>query len=492
MSESTNTPNQKRPSESDIQFGDEMLIEEAGFSFRPILGFELEVDGAVYMYSEDGILEISLIGGQLDNTISIAELNDELAADFMENFDSFELVEAGKDTIQGITGFLSEIRFFNAEEEGLGCSLICSPHINQFFFVLVITSADYWTHWGKQIFSALKSHIHFHPQFKPSTPLTEIDHYPDLTIEVYESIAPEEDVVVTVERGDVSLLLAARMINTQDEIIISDILAPGDLELYHFDPATGEFRSCIAEQPLTSDHGEICVFLPSANEQNLQIGDYRFSFTTQLGLPLQEAQVIIRRGRMPDKQLVDLNLWLALKNERFNDLDDLARFISDLRAALVEQMKPINLAPGIVECYHPAPDELDSFACINIDTDLADCSYMIGEIVENSRALNIGLVDRLTQGDPPVDAQVKAISCGSPGMILSPASPHACILVNYSPFEDDLTALAKTIVEQLFVFSGSVKHPVSYQPQNAQSDQSLDSIREMKIRLHRHPILYSI
>ena len=484
MSEPINTSNQNLPSESGFQFGEKMVIEEAGFSFRPILGFELEVDGAVYMYSEDGNLEISLIGGQLDNGTSIAELNDELAADFMVNFDEFELVEAGKDTIQGITGFLSDIRFFNAEEEGLGCSLICSPHINQFFFLLVITSAEYWSHQGNQVFSALKSHIHFHPQFKPITPLTETDPYSDLTIEVYESIAPEEEVVVTIEKGNVSLLLAARTISTQDEIIISDILAPGDLELYHFEPASGEFRSSIVEEPLTSDHGEVCIFLPSANEQNLQIGDYRFTFTTRTGFPLQEVQVIIRQSRMADKQLVDLNLWIAIKNERFNDLEYLDKFSSDLRAALLEQMSPIKLAPGIIECFHPAPDELDSFACINIDSDLADCSYMIGETVVNSRALNIGLVDHLTQGDPPVDVEIKAISSGSPGMILSPGSPHACILINYSAFEEDHTALAQAIIQQMVIFSG-------VQLQYVQPDQPLGMTPEIERHIRRHPLFYS-
>lgn len=217
--------NQTNP-EIVLQFGEEMILEEAGFSFRPIIGFELEVDGSVYMYSDDGNLEISLVGGEIDNQTSITELNDQLAADFMVNFDQFELIEAGKNTIQGITGFLNEIHFVNAEEEGFGKALICSPHINQFFFLLVISSAEYWLNQGQEVFSALKSQIHFHPQFNPAGTIIERDVHTDLTIETYESITSEEDIVITIEKGDLSLLMAARATAIHDEISLIEICAP--------------------------------------------------------------------------------------------------------------------------------------------------------------------------------------------------------------------------------------------------------------------------
>lgn len=134
MSKATRTSEQSATPESHLQFNEEIEMTESGFSFCPIAGFELEIDGSVYMYSEDGNLEINLCGGELNNETSIAELNDELTSDFIENVDEFSLFEAGKDTIQGITGFLNEIRFVNAEEDGIGRALICSPFINQYFF----------------------------------------------------------------------------------------------------------------------------------------------------------------------------------------------------------------------------------------------------------------------------------------------------------------------------------------------------------------------
>jgi hypothetical protein len=482
--ETINTPDQPVQPTPDFQLGEEMILEDAGFSFQPIDGFELEVDDSVYMYSDDGNLEIVMIGGELEHDTSIADLNDELAADFMINFDQFELIEAGKETIQGITGFLNRIRFINAKEEGMGQALICSPHINQYFFLMVISSSEYWEQIGLSVFTTLKNHIHFHPKFKPTTAINENDVHPDLTIETFETIQPEEDLIITVEKGDVFLLLAARASNAHDVISLAEISAPGDKILYHYDPDSGDFHSTIAQSPLISTYGEVCVALSCADQTSFQSGDYRFTFSTSSGLPLGEVQVIIRHTRALDRQKVDLNLWMALENERFNDLNFLAQFKAHLRAALIEHLQPMNLEPGTIEYFHPAPDELDTFSSINLDTDVADISYMIAESVENTRALNVGLIDRFTQGDPPIDADVIAVSSGSPGMILSPISPHACILVNYSAFEEDYAGLAHALIEQLIVFSG-VDAPC------ALPDQPQGLNQEIELRLRRHPIFYS-
>lgn len=483
MTEPMLTSDENPPQAPSIQFGEEIILEEAGFSFHPIIGFELEVDGSVYMYSDDGNLEISLVGGELDNQTSIAELNDELAAEFMMNFDEVELIEAGKDNVQGITGFLNRIHFINAEEEGLGMALICSPHINQFFFVLVISSAEHWEKQGQTVFAALKAHIHFHPQFKPDSAVVEVDEHPDLTVETFETIDSQESVVITIERGDISLLLAARTASKRDQITVTEITAPGDHALHRDTATTGELVSEIADQPLTSSQGELCLLLPFASQQSLLIGEHQFTFVTQSGAPLQEVQAIIRQGRALDMQKIDLNLWLALENEHFNQPEYLHQFGVDLRTALRAILAPMNLSPGKIAFYHPAPDELAAFASINLDSDLADCSYMIAETVENSRALNVGLVEHITRGDPPEEAGISAVSSGTPGMILSPVSPHTCVLVNYADFIGDFPGLARALVVQLVRFCGG-------HMESDQSDQPLALNRDVLWRLRRHPIFY--
>ncbi len=490
MPEPIQTPDHPTNPPLTIQFGEERFIEEAGFSFHPIEGFELEVDGSVYMYSEDGNVEVSMVGGELDNETTIAELNDQLAGDFMENFDEFSLIQAGKDTIQGITGFLNQIRFNNAEEEGIGRALICSPHINQFFFLLVISSAEHWDQIGDKVFTALKQQVHFHPQFRPAATITQIEEHPDLTIEIYEAVTPDEDLVVTLERGDISLLMAVRTELITDDVSITQIHAPDGQLLYQYNPITGEFDSAIITHPLTSKNGELCFYMPASDHQSLEIGGYQFSFATKSGMPLLETQVIIRQAQGLDLQKLDLNIWLALENERFNHQDTRKNFETSLRESLTEQLAPLKIIPGSLDCFHPAPDELTAFACVNLDTDLVDCSYMILKSVENSRALNIALVDRITQGYPPVDAPVNAVCSGSPGMILSPASPHACIIVNYSSFEDDFSALAKTIIEQLVVFSGVKQDFFIPQAHDADPALPLGLSQEAFERLRSHPLFY--
>ena len=455
MSELENHSHGHSSSKPDFQFGEEIEIEEGGFSFRPILGFELEVDGTAYMYSDDGSVEIFLLGGELEDEKSIAELNDQFSAEFLENVDYYQLSECGTEMIQGITGFMNEIHFNNAEEEGLGRAIICSPYINQYFFLLVIASSDYWQDQGHDIFNLIKSHVHFHSQFKPESVKMEFDAHPDLTQEIIEALSSQENFFLRIERGDISLLLAARTHTTDEEIAVTDILEPGGRSLYHYEPESGTFSSLIYNTPLVSNDGEVCVSFPHVEQQALIPGDYQLRFKTASGEPLQEVQVIIRAGRLSEWQLVDFNFWLALHDERFNDPVFMDQFEKELFHTLENELKPLKISPGKIECIHPAQDELASFSLINIDTDLADCSFMIAESVNNERAINIGLVEEITKGNPPDDAQVSAVSTGSPGMIMASASPHACILAQWPVFKHDLSGLAKAILEQMVLFCGS-------------------------------------
>jgi len=485
MMETMNDSNQKPPAVNDLQFGEEIEVEAAGFSFSPIKGFELEINGGVYMYSDDGNLEISLSGGALSDAASIAELNDRLAAEFMEDVDDYKITESGTDTIQGVTGFLNEIIYYNAEEQGIGRAFICSPYLNQYFFILVISSADYRHGQGQALFTAIKNQIHFHQQFKPETIEKEIKAHPDLTIETYTAIPLDDELILSIEKGDVSLLLAARSQMPNETIAISAITAPGEKQLYHYDPVSGAFSSSICTQPLTSEDGEVCLFYPRSSQQALVPGEYRFSFTTETGSKVQEVQVIIRSGRALDLQWVDLNFWIATDHVWIYDSNNLDQFEVNIKESIRQKLAPFNLAPGKIECFYPAPDELESFKEVNLDEDLADCSYMIAESVNTTRALNIGLVDRLTTGNPPIDAEVRAVSTGSPGMLLSASSPHACIVVRWSAGSDTIDALADAIIQQLIIFSGIELEGIG-QPEHQPQVMN----REVAWRMRRHPLFY--
>jgi hypothetical protein len=465
-----------------LAFGAEIDVEGAGFSFRPLTGFELEIDRTVYMYSEDGNVEVSLVGGELRDGVSIAELNDELASEFMENFDESDLIEAGTDTIQKVTGFLNEIEFVNAEEEGKGVALICSPHLNQYFFMLIIADAEDWDQRGPALFEALKSHIRFYPQFQPNAEQNDESPHPDLTVESFQDIDLDDEFVLHIERGDVSLLLAARTPNPLGEITLTDVVAPNGQSLYHFDPSTGQLDSSFCSRPVTGDHGELCLFFPRDNQQGLHPGDYEFSFAASPGSRLEEIQVIIRAGRALETQALDLNFWISAEDPAFMEPETVDATIADLQKRLAKRLTPLNLVPAQIAIFQAAPDEIALFSNLDAEKDLADCSYMIAETVANERALNVGLVQTLTASVDGEIVEREAASAGVPGMILSRVSPHACVLLSWSALGSDPDRLVQVLIEQMIAFSG-IDNPLD-------KGQPLQLNREIAWRLRRHPLFY--
>lgn len=469
-----------------LHFSEPIEMEELGFSFSPISGFELEIDGSVYMYSEDVSFEVYLMGGKLPDGTSIAELDNTLISEFMENVDHFEISEMGTDSLQGLTGFLNEIRFFNVDDEGMGRGLVCSPFVNQYFFLIVLASKADWQQYGSASFFAIKSKIHFHPQFKPTTADRNSQKHFDLTNETYENIDIDEDFVLTIKTGDTSFLLAARSISPQDSVWISEITAPDGSHLYHYDPETGEILSAVGKHPLESDQSEVCFFFPSSTSPTLAAGNYSFNFATQSGFPLQEVQVIIRSGKALELQKFDINFWAAVDGRPFNDAESSVEFQEQIFQALEQQLSPHKLAPGQIELFQPAPEELIAFKSLNTDTDLSDCSYMVVETVNNQRALNIALVEEITNNNPTSPMDVKAVSVGSPGMLLSNESPHACIVIEWTAFQNDFDRLAKIIIEQLIIFCG-----IDLEGTGQQDDPHITINHEIAWGLRRHPIFYN-
>ena len=434
------------------------------------------------MYSDDGNLEVSLIGGALEDDISIADLNDTLAREFMENFDSFKLVEAGMDTIQDVTGFINRIEFVNTEEEGLGVAMICSPGLNQYFFILVITSAEYWQDYGQAVYEALKTRIRFYPQYATDEPRKAADEHPDLTIETFPGLDSEEDFLLQIEKGDTALLLAARSPDPRDEVYLTTLIAPDGQYLYRYLPDEGTIENRLGGPAIQGSSGECCFFFPRDNTLGLHAGTYRFAFTTKSGLSLEEIQVIIRAGRALEMQTFDLNLWIAVDDETFNTEDQSESFITELTNILIKRLSPLNLIPGKVNVFHAAPDELETFSTLLVESDLADCSYMIVETVNKIRALNLGLVQQLTAAD---GTSLSAVSAGDPGMILSHTTPHGCILAAWPAFEGDISRLADALIEQLVVFCG-----IDLEGTGQVEGQPLTLNREIAWRLRRHPLFY--
>lgn len=474
------------PADRRFEFGQEIDLSQSGFSFRQIAGFELEIDGSVYLYSDDGNVEVSLIGGRLDPDTSIAALNNTLAEEFLSNLDRFSLSEEGTARIQHVTGFVNAIQFVNAEEEGLGRALICSPYLNQFFFMLVISSAECWHTQGEPLFNSLRDEIRFSPAFLPQAPVEEHTHHPDLTIETFSQLDTEDDLILWIEKGDLSLLLSAQSADPTDTVVLTGIQNPAGKWLYRYDPQGDTLTSEIIDHPIRGDHGELCFFFPRDNQNILQAGTYRFSFATHHNRPLETVQVLIRTGRAQSLQAFDLNLWISAEDPTFDDPDHLATFVQTLRQQLTLQLAPFNLIPGRIEVYQPAPDEGSLFEAIEIDRDLADCSYMIVDSVQQLRALHIGIVKRIFRADAAGEVDLDAVSAGAPGMILSDTSPHACVALAWPHFGGSIVALADAIIRLMVTFSG-----IATAGQHQTNTPALSLNEELAWRLRRHPLFYN-
>ncbi|MBG0771944.1 MAG: hypothetical protein H0S82_09555, partial [Anaerolineaceae bacterium] len=137
---------------------------------------------------------------------------------------------------------------------------------------------------------------------------------------------------------------------------------------------------------------------------------------------------------------------------------------------------------GKINIIQAAPDELATFGTVHVETDLADCSYMIADSISNPRALNVGIVQQILQGEGENVSELEAVSSGIPGMIMAPASPHACVLVSWSALGNDLKRLVQALIEQLVNFSG-IDNPL-------EKGQALTLNREIAWRLRRHPLFY--
>jgi hypothetical protein len=110
---------------------------------------------------------------------------------------------------------------------------------------------------------------------------------------------------------------------------------------------------------------------------------------------------------------------------------------------------------------------------------------MILESITNTRALNIGLVNQIYDGDLDAEDTITAISSGSPGMIMASASPHSCILFEWPAYKDNLAKLADAIIEELIIFSG-----IDTRGTQSQGSDGLQLNHEIAWRIRRHPLFY--
>ena len=153
-----------------LRLGRIEIIEEGGFSFRGLVGYDASYQRTqVTLTSDDGDTVVSLIGGRSDRLEDLeADLNH-----FIEiislNVVQFNTGESYQYLIDGIPGLAAEVTGVWGETHVTGKVLIAAPSEDQLFYALAIspdtTTGDGWEPQGRQAFDAIMNSISFHEPF---------------------------------------------------------------------------------------------------------------------------------------------------------------------------------------------------------------------------------------------------------------------------------------------------------------------------------------
>lgn len=153
-----------------LRLGRIEIIEEGGFSFRGLVGYDASYQRTqVTLTSDDGDTVVSLIGGRSDRLEDLeADLNH-----FIEiislNVVEFNTGQSYQYLIDGIPGLAAEVTGVWGETHVTGRILIVAPSGDQLFYALAIspdtTTGEGWEPQGRQAFDAIINSISFHEPF---------------------------------------------------------------------------------------------------------------------------------------------------------------------------------------------------------------------------------------------------------------------------------------------------------------------------------------
>jgi hypothetical protein len=149
--------------------GTSKVISEAGFSFRPIIGYEERFQQArVTLISDDGDTVLSLIGGQKTNTEdleSVLENFVEILSDSGNFFVEFNTRSSYSVTIDASPGLAAEVDGLWGEIPIAGRIIIVAPSDGIAFYALAFSSNDPsgegWEPQGRQAFEAVIQSVNF-------------------------------------------------------------------------------------------------------------------------------------------------------------------------------------------------------------------------------------------------------------------------------------------------------------------------------------------
>jgi hypothetical protein len=160
----TNTPT----AEPTLALGEPQVIAEGGYSFRPPVGYEVDIQGAqVGIFDQAGTIMISIYGSTSNpQNLSAEEILDGFLAGVFKSGDGqYEKENPHTVSVDGIDGLAYELTGTLFESPLRGQAVIVMPNTSQYLFGLGIANTgrdkNRWENEGNKVFSGLINSITF-------------------------------------------------------------------------------------------------------------------------------------------------------------------------------------------------------------------------------------------------------------------------------------------------------------------------------------------
>ncbi len=240
---------------------------------------------------------------------------------------------------------------------------------------------------------------------------------------------PVTVLTVTVEPGDVSMLVWARAPGPGDEVAIARITDPSGEVIYDLDLDSFEVFGGVLNAPLVDLH-EVAVTLPIDGDTPLAPGDYTFAIDA-LADEITASGAILRSGDVAGPQALDVRIVVATTNDDLADSDRRETFAAEVRATGEALLNPHGIEVGALSFLDAPADFVDRFAELEADESdeqQRELCRELGERLPPTRAVDLVVVDRVV--DPSDDGGViEGNAAGLPGVVLTPGALTSCVVV---------------------------------------------------------------
>jgi hypothetical protein len=158
-----------------VILGDIRTVREGGFSFRPVVGYEVKTkSGQATLISQDGNFVFSLAGSPTPNANTLEGVIDRLLAGVSEQFEGFESSDPYPITIDDSSGLAADVSGELVGKPIAGRVAVVAPAGTQIFyavgFTVDVTDEQRWEAEGSEVFDAVIDTVDFFDPAISETP----------------------------------------------------------------------------------------------------------------------------------------------------------------------------------------------------------------------------------------------------------------------------------------------------------------------------------